>query len=334
MAARKKSAKKKGAGARQKGSSGKSAAKRASKKAPPKRGAPKKRAPKKPKKSESGFGPGAWMVGAGVVGLGVVAALALGQSDPADAEPEVEAVETVEVVDPGAPVVPVAYGVEVVARHPHDDSAFTQGLLWHEGELYESTGLVGRSSIRRWDLASGQIAQRTEVEDVFAEGLARVGEELFQLTWQDEVLRVYDLQTLELKRELTYEGEGWGLCFDGEHLVMSDGSDELTFRDPETFAVERRVRVRKVGRPLRMLNELECVEGAVWANVWQRNDIVKIDPATGNVTATVDASGLLTFAERRGADVLNGIAWIPGRGRFVVTGKLWPAAFEIELVER
>ncbi|MBO6940559.1 MAG: glutaminyl-peptide cyclotransferase [Deltaproteobacteria bacterium] len=329
MAARKKSAKKKSAKSRTSG--GSTAKKSASKKAASGKKSAKKRASKK-----SGGNPGVWLVGVGVVGLGVVAALALGQSDgeAEETQPEVEEVETVEVVDPGAPVVPVAYDVEVVARHPHDDSAFTQGLLWHEGELYESTGLVGRSSIRRWDLSSGQITQRTEVPDVFAEGLERVGDELFQLTWRDGLLLVYDRETFELKRELEYEGEGWGLCFDGEHLVMSDGSHELTFRDPETFAVERRIQVRKVGRPLRMLNELECVDGAIWANVWQRNDIVKIDPATGNVTATVDASGLLTFAERRGADVLNGIAWIPERERFVITGKLWPAAFEIDLVER
>ena len=322
MAARKKSAKKKGSKSRRASASKKGSA-------------PKKGAKKRGSKKKGGGNPGAWMVGLGVVGLGVVGALALGQRDPeSDTEPDVEDVETVEVADPGAPVIPVAYDVEVVTRHPHDDSAFTQGLLWHEGQLYESTGLVGRSSIRRWNLSSGQIAQRTEVPDVFAEGLARVGDELFQLTWRDEVLRVYDRESLELKREIPYEGEGWGLCFDGEHLVMSDGSDELTFRDPETFAVERRVRVRKVGRPLRMLNELECVDGSVWANVWQRNDIVKIDPANGNVTATVDASGLLSFSERRGADVLNGIAWIPEREHFVLTGKLWPAAFEVELVER
>lgn len=318
MAARKKSAKKK---------KGKSAGSRAKK-----RSSPRKKAAKKTKQANAG----AWMVGLGLVGLLVVGALALGQSDRGRPDGDAEEVEDVELVDPGssAPVVPVAYDVEVVTRHPHDDSAFTQGLLWHEGELYESTGLVGRSSIRRWDLSSGRIAQRKEVPDVFAEGLARVGDELFQLTWQDEVLLVYDRETLELKRELAYEGEGWGLCFDGESLVMSDGSDDLTFRDPETFEVERRLRVRKIGRPVRMLNELECVDGAIWANVWQRDEIVKIDPRSGQVTATVDASGLLSFLERRGADVLNGIAWIPERERFVLTGKLWPAAFEVELVER
>ncbi len=324
MAARKKTAKKKGSR-----KTGSSASKKGGSKKASSKGA-KKRPPKK-----SGGNPGAWLVGIGVVGLGVLAAMALGQSDDEpEPQPEVDEVETVEVVDPGQPVVPVAYDVEVVARHPHDDSAFTQGLLWHEGELYESTGLVGRSSIRRWDLSSGQIAQRTEVPDVFAEGLERVGDELFQLTWRDGLLLIYDRESFELKRQIEYEGEGWGLCYDGEHLIMSDGSDELSFRDPETFAVERRIQVRKVGRPVRLLNELECVDGAIWANVWQRNDIVKIDPATGNVTATVDASGLLTFAERRGADVLNGIAWIPERERFVITGKLWPAAFEIDLVER
>jgi len=331
VAARKKGAKKKG-----KGKSSSSKKRSSAKKSPAKKG---KRSSKKKKQSN----PGAWMVGLGVVGLLVVGALALGQRDDdgdgsglGAAVEDVEEVEDVELVDPGssAPVIPVAYDVEVVARHPHDDSAFTQGLLWHEGELYESTGLVGRSSIRRWNLSTGQIAQRKQVADVFAEGLALVGEELFQLTWQDEVLLVYDRETFELKREIEYEGEGWGLCFDGESLVMSDGSDELSFRDPETFEVQRRLRVRKVGRPVRMLNELECARGAIWANVWQRDDIVKIDPQSGHVTATVDASGLLGFSERRGTDVLNGIAWIPERERFVLTGKLWPAAFEVDLVER
>ncbi len=325
MAARKKSAKKKGksSGSKKRAPAKKSSAKQGG----------KKRSPKKKRQSN----PGAWMVGLGIIGLLVVGALALGQRDGEREEPAPsEEIEDVELVDPGssAPVIPVAYDVEVVTRHPHDDSAFTQGLLWHEGELYESTGLVGRSSIRRWDLSSGRIAQRKEVPDVFAEGLALVGDELFQLTWQDEVLLVYDRESFELKREVAYEGEGWGLCFDGESLVMSDGSDELTFRDPETFEVERRLRVRKVGRPVRMLNELECVDGAIWANVWQRDDILKIDPRSGHVTATVDASGLLSFVERRGADVLNGIAWIPEREHFVLTGKLWPAAFEVELVER
>ena len=234
-----------------------------------------------------------------------------------------------------APTLPVAYDVRVVARHPHDEEAFTQGLLWHEGKVFESTGLHGRSSLRRWDLDSGAVEERVEVaEDLFAEGLARVDDRFIQLTWQSGVALVYDVRTFRQLAELEYEGEGWGLCYDGEDLVMSDGSDTLFFRDPETFAVRRRVRVTKVGRPVRMLNELECAEGQVWANIWQRDEIIRIDPRSGHVTATVDASGLLTGAERRGRDVLNGIAWLPDRQRLLLTGKLWPAAFEVELVER
>ena len=333
MAARKKSAKgKKKASGAKKASSRKSAA-------PTKGGAKKgKRAPNAARKKASGVSPGVWLVGAGFVGLLVVGALALGQRNDDDPAPEeAPAVEEVDLVDPGttAPAIPVAYDVRVVARHPHADDAFTQGLLWHDGALYESTGLEGRSSLRRWDLETGRISRREELDDdLFAEGLALVGDELFQLTWQDEVLLVYDRESFRKLREIPYEGEGWGLCYDGEHLVMSDGSDELTFRDPESFEVQRRLRVRKLGRPLRMLNELECVDGAIWANVWQRDDIVRIDPRTGHVTAVVDASGLLEPAERRGTDVLNGIAWLPESERFLVTGKLWPAAFEIELVER
>ena len=332
MAARKKSAKRKAATAPKgkKRSSVKGSTSRASTPAP-KRTSPRGR-------SRSTVGPALGLVVIGLVGLGVVGALALGQSgEPASTDPAPRPeVETVDVLAPGssAPVVPVAYDLRVVARHPHDSSAFTQGLLWHDGALYESTGLVGRSSIRRWDLESGRIDRREEVPDVFAEGLALVGDELFQLTWQDGLLLVYDRETFEKVRQVRYEGEGWGLCYDGEHLVMSDGSDELTFRDPQSFAVRRRLSVRKLGRPLRMLNELECARGAIWANVWQRDDIVRIDPASGQVTGVVDAAGLLEVGDRRSADVLNGIAWLPDRERFLLTGKFWPAAFEVELVER
>ena len=175
--------------------------------------------------------------------------------------------------------------------------------------------------------------QRREVErPIFAEGLARVGEELFQLSWTSGMLQVWSLDDFEPLRRHEYEGEGWGLCYDGEHLVMSDGSDRLTFRDPQTFQIERSVRVRAEGESIDELNELECVDGAVWANVWMTDRILRIDPQTGYVTAFVDAAGLLDQDEALDADVLNGIAWIPERAHFVITGKRWPRLYEVEFV--
>lgn len=278
-----------------------------------------------------------WLLGGAALLFVVAGAVVLAQRGaPPEAQPPETVTPTVEgAPSPGAAVVPEAYRVRVVARHPHASDAFTQGLLWHDGALYESTGLEGRSSLRRVDLTTGEVLERTDVpEAYFAEGLARVGDRLIQLTWQNERAFVYDLRTFEKVAEHSYEGEGWGLCFDGTHLVMSDGSDRLSLRDPRTFEVVRTVRVTKIGRPVRYLNELECVDGKVWANIWQRDEIVGIDPSTGVVTDTVDASGLLSREERRGTDVLNGIAWLPDRGHFLLTGKLWPWAFEVELVRR
>jgi glutaminyl-peptide cyclotransferase len=234
---------------------------------------------------------------------------------------------------PAATAVPEALKVRVVATYPHATDAYTQGLVWHGGKLYESTGLRGRSSLREVDLETGTVRRRQGLPDrFFAEGLARVGDRLIQLTWTSGKALVWDLERFQKIGEHDYGGEGWGLCHDGEQLVMSDGSATLTFRDPETFEARRRVRVTRLGRPVRDLNELECVEGSVWANVWRTERIVRIDPSSGEVTATVDASGLLKAEERRGTDVLNGIVWHPERERFLLTGKLWPKVFEVELV--
>ena len=235
----------------------------------------------------------------------------------------------------------VSLSATVLERHPHDPRAFTQGLLWHDGALFESTGLYGASTLRRIDLESGEVSERRYLaEDLFAEGLARVEDTLVQLTWREGVALVWPLQGFAAAegptRRHAYRGEGWGLCFDGERLVMSDGSDRLTFRDPDDFRVLDSVGVVLDGEPLDALNELECVDGRVWANVWHEDRIVRIDPATGRVTATADLSGLLTDDEKarlqEGA-VLNGIAWREETGTFLVTGKLWPALFEIRLEE-
>jgi len=235
----------------------------------------------------------------------------------------------------GEGAAPERLTARVIRSFPHAEDAFTQGLLWHDGHLYESTGLHGHSSLREVDLETGEVLRRRDLERaIFAEGLALVGDRLIQITWQEERALTYRLSDFEPIREFAYEGEGWGLCFDGTHLVMSDGSDRLVFRDPDTFAVERTIRVRDRGRPVDQLNELECVDGVIWANIWQVDRIVRIDPASGRVTGTVDVRGLLTEDEQLDADVLNGIAWIPERGHFVITGKLWPRLFEVDFVPR
>jgi glutamine cyclotransferase len=222
---------------------------------------------------------------------------------------------------------------KVVRTFPHDPDAFTQGLLFFEGKFYESTGLYGRSSLRRVDPDSGVVEHRVDLPgDLFGEGVARVGGRLVQLTWQNGRALAWNLATLRKDREISYQGEGWGLCFDGRRLIMSDGSDTLALRDPESFARVGEIVVRRAGQPVRNLNELECVEGLVYANVWQDSHIARIDARTGEVTGWIDASGLLAPQEARAADVLNGIAYLPATGHLAVTGKLWPHIFEVEIV--
>jgi glutamine cyclotransferase len=229
----------------------------------------------------------------------------------------------------------------VLASYPHDPTAYTQGLLLHDGSLYESTGGYGSSRLRRVELATGRVlADRELPADWFGEGLARVpaagGGRLVQLTWREGVAQAWSLPDLERISLTHYEGEGWGLCWDDSvplgRLVMSDGSSRLTFREPEGLAVTGGVEVTLDGRPVAYLNELECVGGRVYANVFTTDEIVEIDPRSGRVTAVVDASGLLDAGEAATAEVLNGIAWDPGDGSFLVTGKLWPRLFRVELV--
>jgi glutamine cyclotransferase len=220
----------------------------------------------------------------------------------------------------------------VHAVHPHDPNAFTQGLVFHEGQLFESTGLVGRSSLRRVELATGRVLQQVALPPAeFGEGLARVGDRLIQLSWQSGIARSYDATTFELQQTFTYQTEGWGLCHDGSRLLMTDGSDQLYIRDATSFELLSQVTVTKDGSSVSRLNELECIDGSVYANVWLTDSIVKIAPATGQVLAEIDASSLLTMGERRQADVLNGIAFDPTSHRLLLTGKLWPKLFEVEL---
>jgi glutamine cyclotransferase len=221
--------------------------------------------------------------------------------------------------------------VEVLAQYPHDRSAFTQGLLWYDGYLYESTGKYGRSSLKRLELETGKALEETSLSPLyFGEGLARIGRRLIQLTWYEQTALVYDLKGLRSTGKIRYTGEGWGLTYDGSWLVMSDGSDVLTFRDPKSFAIWRKLPVKRGREPVRFLNELEFAKGFVYANVWQTNKIVKIDPQTGVVTAVIDASSLPYRSVQPGEDVLNGIAYIPERDTFLITGKLWPHIFEVK----
>ena len=212
---------------------------------------------------------------------------------------------------------------------PHDPEAFTQGLLWFDGKLYESTGRRGRSELRQLNPETGQVERRVPISMMhFGEGLARHGERLVMLTWHAERAYVFGVRDFERLGVKTYRGEGWGLCHDGTRFVMSDGSARLTFRDTKSFAVAGTVEVTAAGRPVPALNELECVDDAVYANVFGRDFLVRIDPASGQVTAWIDASGLLDPQEAAQADVLNGIAFNPDSGRFYITGKLWPWMYE------
>jgi glutamine cyclotransferase len=219
---------------------------------------------------------------------------------------------------------------QVLAEMPHDTTAFTQGFEIDGDVLYEGTGLAGRSQLRELDPATGAVERSVPLPgQLFGEGITVVGDRVWQLTWRDGVVLEWDRATLTLRREVPLEGEGWGLCLDGARLVRSDGTDRLRFQDPDTFAEQGSVAVTLDGAPVTELNELECVDGQVWANVWQTDRIVRIDPATGRVTAVVDATGLLDAPRRAGADVLNGIAAVPGTDEFLITGKLWPVTFRV-----
>lgn len=223
--------------------------------------------------------------------------------------------------------------LEVVAIYPHDTGAYTQGLLLCNGKLFESTGLYGDSTLRAVDIETGEVVRQIELEDsYFGEGLARVGDKLIQLTWQENVAFVYDLATFEQLATFEYEGEGWGLCYDGEVLYMSNGSDTLTLRDPETFEVLDTVAVKLNGEPVNLLNELECAKGNIYANIYTLPFIFRIAPDSGKVTAVINATGLLSEAERKALEsdeVLNGIAYNPEADTFYLTGKNWPRLFEV-----
>lgn len=235
-----------------------------------------------------------------------------------------------------APARTPTYVAEVLQSWPHDPDAYTQGLLFQEGKLFESTGLVGKSSIREVELTSGRVLRKKDLpQPYFGEGIAIVGNDLFEITWTSGEAFVYDAKTFEKKGQFKYEGEGWGLTTDGTSIVMSDGTAAIRFRDPKTFAVTRSITVTDHGTAVPQLNELEWVKGEIWANVYQTDQIARIDPATGNVTGWIDLAGLLPLIDRTGKeDVLNGIAYEPKTDRYFVTGKLWPKMYEIRLKKR
>lgn len=238
-------------------------------------------------------------------------------------------------VNAGRAVIPT-YGYEVVNTFPHDPGAFTQGLIFHDGALFESTGLESRSTLRRVELQTGKVLQKVDVSPYFfGEGLTLFKGKLYQLTWKGEKGFIYDPQTFEKTGEFTYTGEGWGLTHDADSLILSDGTDKLRFIDPNSNRVRRTVAVTDAGRPVHALNELEYVRGEVYANVWHQNRVARIDPQTGRVKGWIDLSGLLKSGEVTDPEaVLNGIAYDETGDRLFVTGKLWPKLFEVRLKQK
>ena len=228
------------------------------------------------------------------------------------------------------------HGYTVVNVYPHDPEAYTQGLLYSGGFLYEGTGTVGRSTLRKVELKTGKVLQQIKLDEpYFGEGIALWKDRLIQLTWQMRIGFVYDRATLRLLRTFVYPTEGWGITQDGRRLIMSDGSDTLYLWDPETFREISRLRVTDQGRPVANLNELEYIRGEIWANVWQSDRLARIAPASGRVLAWVDLGGLLPAQDRaRQVDVLNGIAYDAAGDRIFVTGKWWPKLFEIRVAPR
>jgi glutaminyl-peptide cyclotransferase len=224
----------------------------------------------------------------------------------------------------------------VVKTYPHDPGAYTQGLLYRDGFLFESTGLNGQSTLRKVKLETGEVVQEHRLgKELFAEGLAEWNGHLVQLTWRSKIAFVYDISSFSVRRTFGYTGEGWGLTRDREGFILSDGTEQLRFLRPDTFGEVRRVTVTDRGIPVRDLNELEYVRGEVYANVWHTDRIARISPQSGQIVGWIDLRGLITSGYRLDPEaVLNGIAYDAASNRLFVTGKLWPRLFEIEVVPR
>ena len=229
-----------------------------------------------------------------------------------------------------APAEVQVLSIQIVESRPHASDAFTQGFEFFEGKLFESRGLYGESGVSEINPSNGELMRWLPLENqFFGEGLTVVGDTLIQLTWRNGVANVIDIDSFTIVDVFNFEGEGWGLCFDGEVLYMSDGSSRLTIRDPRSFLIVDEITVTRDGVPVTKINELECVGEDIYANVWRTNDILVIDRSSGNVRAAINASGLLTVEESESADVLNGIAYLEESGTFLITGKLWPVMFEV-----
>src|SRR5262245_26354299 len=235
-----------------------------------------------------------------------------------------------------APLKVSYYGYEIINTYPHDPSAYTQGLVYQDGSLYESTGLNGKSSLRKTDLKTGKVIRKVELEQqFFGEGLALLDGRAYQLTWQTQHGFVYQLDSFQMLKTFSYSGEGWGLTHDGRSLIMSNGSNQIRYLNPYNFATNRLINVTDGGRPVINLNELEFIKGEIWANIYMSDLIARIDPENGRVIAWIDLSGILTPEDRPtdSGGVLNGIAYDRDNERLFVTGKLWPKMFEIRLRE-
>jgi glutaminyl-peptide cyclotransferase len=228
------------------------------------------------------------------------------------------------------------YTFEIIAAFPHDPQAFTEGLVFHNGFLYESTGLNGESSLRKVDLESGSILEEIKLDaQYFGEGITITDDQIIQLTWKSNIGFVYDLQTFDFLSDFSYSSEGWGLTFDGAALIMSDGTSVLHFLEPGQFNEIGQIQVHDGETPITQINELEFVDGKIYANIWQTDWIAIIDPQDGLVTGWIDLTGILNRAEyNQPVDVLNGIAYDANEKRLFVTGKYWPKLFEIHLVPR
>lgn len=226
----------------------------------------------------------------------------------------------------------IAPGYVQVGKFPHDSAAYTQGFDFQGPRLYEGTGLNGRSSLRRVDLETGEVLKQVNLADrFFGEGIVVLGKRIYQITWQNGRAFVYDKRTFKRIRRFRYEGEGWGLTHDGKRLVMSDGTSTIEFRDPKTFEVVDQIEVTEDGEPVPSLNELEWIDGEIFANVYPTNDVVRIDPGTGEVTGHLDMTPLKE--QEPNGEVPNGIAYMPREDRLFVTGKLWSSVYEIELTD-
>jgi len=233
-----------------------------------------------------------------------------------------------------APTLEYQMTYEVINAYPHDPTAFTQGLIYRDGYLYESTGLYGQSSLRKVDLETGEVIQQIDLAgEYFAEGLTLWEDRLIQLTWREGTGFIYNRDDFSLQGQFEYATQGWGLTDDGKRLILSDGTPTITFLNPDNFEVIGSLHVSDQGTPIWNINELEFINGEIYANIWQTDDLVRINPATGEVMGWIDLSGILPEAQQtETTDVLNGIAYDHAGDRLFVTGKLWPAVFEIRLV--